>query len=129
MPRSNFPLQRDATPASRLAAKKPYHLLPLLLLLANPLHAEIPVASVAEVDLPRYVGKWFEIASFPMFFQRNCIGDTTAEYALTPEGDVAVTNRCRTKSGFDEALGKATVVEGGGNAQLKVSLFWPFRSG
>ncbi len=42
--------------------------------------AQVPVASVPAVDLSRYVGKWFEIASFPMFFQRNCIGDTTAEY-------------------------------------------------
>jgi len=90
--------------------------------------AETPVASVAELDLARYAGKWYEIASFPMFFQRQCIGDTTAEYGLTPEGSVSVTNRCRTDSGFDEARGKATVVEGTGNARLKVSFFWPFRS-
>lgn len=45
--------------------------------------AEVPVASVPAVDLSLYVGKWFEIASFPMFFQRQCIGDTTAEYGLT----------------------------------------------
>lgn len=111
-----------------LVSMKHFRLLPLLLLLANPLRAETPVASVAEVDLPRYGGKWFEIASFPMFFQRNCIGDTTADYVLTPEGDVAVTNRCRTESGFDEARGQATVVEGSRNARLKVSFFWPFRS-
>ncbi|TRZ92939.1 MAG: hypothetical protein D4R84_11415 [Rhodocyclaceae bacterium] len=96
--------------------------------LALPVHAETPAASVAELDLARYTGKWYEIASFPMFFQRQCIGDTTAEYRLTPEGDVAVTNRCRTDSGFDEARGTAAVVEGSGNARLKVSFFWPFRS-
>lgn len=90
--------------------------------------AETPAASVSEVDLARYVGKWYEIASFPMFFQRNCVGDTTAEYALTPEGDISVTNRCRTADGFDEAKGRATVVDGSGNARLKVSFFWPFRS-
>jgi len=90
--------------------------------------AETPVASVPALDLARYAGKWYEIASFPMFFQRQCIGDTTAEYGLTPEGSVSVTNRCRTDSGFDEARGKATVVEDTGNARLKVSFFWPFRS-
>ena len=57
------------------------------------------MASVAAVDLARYVGKWYEIASFPMFFQRNCVGDTTAEYALAPDGEVSVTNRCRTAGG------------------------------
>jgi apolipoprotein D and lipocalin family protein len=86
------------------------------------------VASVAQVDLTRYTGKWYEIGSFPMFFQRNCLGDTTAEYAALPDGAISVTNRCRTDRGVDEAQGKATVVENTGNAQLKVSFFWPFRS-
>lgn len=91
-------------------------------------HAETPVASVPQVDLARYLGKWFEIASFPMFFQRKCIGNTTAEYARNTDGSVAVTNRCDTADGSTQALGKATVVEGTGNAQLKVSFFWPFRA-
>lgn len=96
--------------------------------LALSVRAETPVASVAEVDLGRYLGRWYEIASFPMYFQRNCVGDTTADYLLTPDGDVSVTNRCRTGDGFDEAQGKATAVEGSRNALLKVSFFWPFRS-
>lgn len=91
-------------------------------------HAGTPVASVSHVDLNRYVGKWYEIASFPMFFQRQCIGDTTAQYARTPEGNVSVINRCRTKTGFDEVHGNAIVVQGTGNARLKVSFFWPFRA-
>jgi apolipoprotein D and lipocalin family protein len=93
-----------------------------------PAQAQTPVAPVAQVDLNRYAGKWFEIASFPMFFQRDCVGDTTAEYALAADGSVSVTNRCRTDSGFDAAEGRATVVEGSNNARLKVSFFWPFRS-
>lgn len=90
--------------------------------------AQGPVSSVASVDLARYSGKWFEVASFPMFFQRKCVGDTTAEYAAMPDGAISVHNRCRTESGFDEATGKATVVEGFGNARLKVSFFWPFKA-
>jgi apolipoprotein D and lipocalin family protein len=88
----------------------------------------LPVQSVANVDLARYVGNWYEVAAFPMFFQRQCIGDTTAQYTLRPDGDIAVHNRCRTESGFDAATGKAWTVAGTGNAQLKVSFFWPFRS-
>jgi apolipoprotein D and lipocalin family protein len=90
--------------------------------------AEQPVASVASVDLARYSGKWFEIASFPMFFQRKCIADTTAEYSPEQQGAIQVRNRCRTESGFDEAVGKATVVEGFNNSRLKVSFFWPFKA-
>ena len=90
--------------------------------------AERPVATVAAVDLVRYAGRWFEIAAFPMFFQRQCIGDTTADYALKPDGEIAVTNRCRTESGFDEARGNAWAPDSGSNSRLKVSFFWPFRS-
>lgn len=87
---------------------------------------ELPVSSVEAVDLLRYAGRWYEVAHFPMFFQRKCIGDTTAEYSLQPSGTIKVVNRCRTAEGFDEAEGKATAVAGSKNARLKVSFFWPF---
>ncbi len=85
-----------------------------------------PVASVASVDLTRYSGKWFEIASFPMFFQRKCVANTTAEYQSNVSGGIRVVNRCATEKGVDEAVGVATVVSGFGNSRLKVSFFWPF---
>jgi apolipoprotein D and lipocalin family protein len=90
--------------------------------------AQSPVTSVPSVDLARYSGKWYEIAAFPMFFQRNCVADTTAEYAAADRGALSVHNRCRTASGSDEATGQATVVEGSGNSRLKLTFFWPFKS-
>ena len=105
---------------------------PLLLVLglcgAPALAEPPPVRTVPAVDLARYAGKWYEIAAFPMFFQRQCLGDTTAEYALRPDGDISVRNRCRTEDGFDEATARAWAVEGSGNARLKVQFFWPFRA-
>ncbi len=105
-----------------------FGILPSLALAQAPALTLAPVTSVPAVDLTRYSGKWFEIAAFPMFFQRNCIADTTAEYAPAPDGAISVHNRCRTDSGFDDATGKATVVEGSGNSRLKVSFFWPFKA-
>jgi apolipoprotein D and lipocalin family protein len=87
-----------------------------------------PVRSVSQIDLTRYTGKWYEIAAFPMYFQRNCIADTTAEYTLRPDGELTVDNRCRTATGNDQAIGRAWAVDGAGPGQLKVSFFWPFRS-
>lgn len=87
-----------------------------------------PVRAVPALDISRYLGKWHEIAAFPMYFQRNCIGDTTAEYTLRPDGELAVRNRCRTQDGHDEANGRAWVNDPAHPAQLKVSFFWPFRS-
>lgn len=102
-----------------------------LLLASSALHAEpaaAPVQSVTALDLNRYLGRWYEIAAFPMFFQRHCLGDTTADYSLRPDGDITVTNRCRTEQGSEQATGKAWLAEGQSGGQLKVSFFWPFRS-
>lgn len=95
----------------------------------TPLLAETPpVRSVGVLDLARYAGKWYEIAAFPMFFQRNCIGETTAEYAAKEDGELSVTNRCRTENGFDQAVGRTWVPVTNRTAELKVSFFWPFSS-
>ena len=100
---------------------------------AWPTHAAPPasadVVSVAAVDLQRYLGQWFEIGSLPLFFQRNCVADTSAQYGLAPDGvSLTVVNRCRTADGMDEATGRATVVPGYANSRLKVSFFWPFKA-
>lgn len=85
------------------------------------------VTPVTSVDLQRYLGTWNEAARLPMWFQRQCISDVTAQYGLLESGKISVLNRCRTKDGsFDQAEGKASVVENSGNARLKVSFFWPF---
>jgi apolipoprotein D and lipocalin family protein len=87
-----------------------------------------PVRAVAAVDLARYSGRWHEIAAYPMFFQRQCLGDTTAEYAPAPNGELTVLNRCRSADGIAQARGRAWAVSGSDNAKLKVSFFWPFRA-
>lgn len=88
----------------------------------------VEVQAVATVNLQRYIGKWYEIGAFPMFFQRQCIGNTTAEYALKSSEEIQVTNRCRTSSGYDEAIGNASIPDSTQPGKLKVSFFWPFRS-
>jgi len=84
--------------------------------------------TVPSVDLGRYLGTWYEIASFPQHFQRGCTG-TTATYALRADGEIDVLNRCR-KGGLDgeeaSARGRARVVDRSTNAKLEVSFFRPF---
>ncbi|HSK10503.1 MAG TPA: lipocalin family protein [Vicinamibacterales bacterium] len=79
-----------------------------------------PVQPVDSVDLDRYVGRWHEIARYPNRFQRQCAGDVSATYGRREDGRIRVVNRCRTADGMDEAEGVARVVEGSGNARLKV---------
>jgi apolipoprotein D and lipocalin family protein len=85
-----------------------------------------PLAVVDNVDLAKYSGKWYEIASFPQSFQKGC-SCTSAEYMLTEKKYVRVLNTCMVEGKPKTAEGKAFVVKGTGNAKLKVQFFWPFK--
>lgn len=87
-----------------------------------------PLETVPSVDLSRYVGTWYEIASFPQRFQKGCTG-TVATYTLRPDGSIEVLNRCSRDSlngRVTVARGRARVVDKLTNAKLEVSFFWPF---
>jgi len=92
--------------------------------------ANAPMRVVEEVDLDRYVGRWYEIASFPQHFQRGCVA-TTANYTLLDDGRIRVENECRDGA-FDGDLRRAEGVAwvtdpSSSQAKLKVQFFWPFR--
>ena len=102
-------------------------LLPLLL--PGCRSAPPPSPVVADVDLDRYLGRWYEIASLPQFFQRGCVA-TNALYSRRDDGRIRVQNECRDGS-LDgpprSAEGLAWVAdESAGPAKLKVRFFWPF---
>ena len=93
-------------------------LLPLLCLTAA--HAA-PPEPIERLDLDRYLGKWYELAKYPNRFQKQCVSDTTASYAIAEDGRIEVLNRCRTDSGeFEEAEGVARLVGEAGSPKLKV---------
>jgi apolipoprotein D and lipocalin family protein len=81
-----------------------------------------PVRPVATVDLARYAGRWHEVARFPNRFQARCAGETTAEYALLPDGQIRVVNTCRRADGAVlRAEGRARLARAGGpTSTLKV---------
>jgi len=87
---------------------------------------ELPV--VPHVDLTRYLGKWYEVASFPQSFQKGCTA-TTATYTLRPDGTIGVLNECRLERPDGElkrAEGYAKIDDPVSNAKLRVTFFWPF---
>jgi apolipoprotein D and lipocalin family protein len=77
--------------------------------------------TIERLDVPRYMGTWYEIAKFPNRFQCQCTSDTRAEYAAQPDGTVRVVNRCRTEGGkTTEAVGLAQQVGGPDSPKLQV---------
>jgi apolipoprotein D and lipocalin family protein len=88
-----------------------------------------PLEVVPYVDLGRYIGTWYEIATIPQRFQKDCVA-VTATYTLRDDGTIAVLNKCRKRTldgELKEANGKAWVVDKKTNAKLKVRFFWPFK--
>jgi apolipoprotein D and lipocalin family protein len=80
-----------------------------------------PLVTIAALDVPRYMGTWYEIAKFENRFQKKCAGYTTATYSAMPDGKVQVLNRCRTDSGEAvEAIGVARQIGDSSSPRLKV---------
>jgi apolipoprotein D and lipocalin family protein len=97
-----------------------------LMFSAGPLQAQTGAATaslqaIASLDVPRYLGRWYEIAKFPNRFQQQCVADTSADYSLLPDGSLQVLNQCRRSNGeMQQALGAARQVGGGNSARLQV---------
>ncbi|HLT43916.1 MAG TPA: lipocalin family protein [Luteimonas sp.] len=83
-----------------------------------PDHAELK--TVASVDLPRYMGTWYEIARLPMRHEPEEASDISATYALEDDGSVEVRNRMRHKGEVEESVGRATASDDSGS-RLEVS--------
>lgn len=83
---------------------------------------------VKNFEINQYMGKWYEVARLPQYFEKNCVG-VTAEYSLNSSGKVDVKNTCRKVScegQVSESKGAARVVDPKEPSVLKVSFFWPF---
>lgn len=93
------------------------------------------VAAVRNLDLDRYLGRWYEICRLPLKWEDETATDITANYSLTNDGKVRVDNRCFDAEGEPtQAVGEATPVDEA-NSRLKVTflprgLRWlPFTEG
>lgn len=58
-----------------------------------------PLETVSHLNIPSYMGAWYQIAAIPTSFQNKCAKDTSAFYELMPDGLVQVTNRCVQEDG------------------------------
>jgi len=80
-----------------------------------------PVKTITSLDVPRYLGTWYEIAKFPNWFQKKCVGNTKAEYSLRPDGNLKVLNSCKTANGeVSDAEGTARQIGAKDSPRLEV---------
>lgn len=70
---------------------------------------EAPIASIASFDPDRFLGRWYEIASYPVPFQSGCT-NTQAVYGPAPGGGLTVRNSCLRGGRLDSIVGRAEVI-------------------
>lgn len=93
-----------------------------------------PLPTVAALELPRYLGTWYEIDRLPMRHEPEDATDISAHYSLEEDGSIRVCNRCLHEGQLQEAIGQAKPVDAS-NSRLEVSflpegLRWiPFTKG
>jgi apolipoprotein D and lipocalin family protein len=83
------------------------------------------LTTIPNVDLQRYAGTWYELASYPQFFEKGCT-NVKATYTAK-KGYIEVFNQSIKIGKANNIKGKAFVVGNSGNAKLKVQFFWPFK--
>lgn len=84
----------------------------------------LPVAS--DVDVSRFIGKWYTITSLPQCFTRNCVGQT-AEYGIIDESTISVHNVCYKENGKTKDIhGIGVIQDAPNNARLIITFdnFW-----
>ena len=89
-----------------------------------------PIKPVAQVDLPRFMGTWYMIATIPTRFEKHAY-NAVETYTLQPDNKVDTQFHFRNGS-FDKPV-KAIhsigfVKAGSGNAVWGVQVFWPIKA-
>ena len=89
-----------------------------------------PIPSVPSVDLARFMGEWYVIASIPTAFEKNAY-NALELYRLEADGTVATTFTFN-KGGFDGPLKTYTsrgfIRENSANAVWGMQFVWPFKA-
>lgn len=81
---------------------------------------------VEKFEVNRYLGKWYEIARNPNWFQKGCVL-STATYSLGPDGDIMVRNEC-TRDGQKNKVWQSSAIHyGQGIFEIKATWLGPFQ--
>lgn len=89
-----------------------------------------PIRPVPHVDLPRFMGTWYLIASIPTVFERDA-WNAVETYTLQPDGNIRTTlrfNKGATDGPLKRIHATAYVRPGSGDAVWGVQIFWPLKA-
>jgi apolipoprotein D and lipocalin family protein len=89
----------------------------------------VPLSTVAHVDLPRFMGDWYVIASIPTFAEKHAY-NAVESYRLDADGTVATrfTFRKDSLQGPVKTMNPRGWVRGPTNAVWGMQFIWPIKA-
>lgn len=81
--------------------------------------AHPPLKTVPKVSADRYLGKWYEVAHFPQWFQKGCVS-ATADYSQNKDGTIGVLNTCFRADGSQRSVSGVAEPVDTSNNRLRV---------
>ena len=86
--------------------------------------------TVSQVELPRFMGKWFVIASIPTMFEKGAV-NATETYTWNDENqriDIDFRYRKDRPDGDEKAIPqKGFIYDAKSNAEWRIQPFWPLK--
>lgn len=89
-----------------------------------------PIATVPQVDLPKFMGTWYVIAAIPTPIEKQAY-NATETYALEKDGTIATTftyNKGSLNGKVKTYHPRGFVVENSGNALWGMQFIWPIKA-
>jgi apolipoprotein D and lipocalin family protein len=87
------------------------------------------VTTINNFTIDKYLGKWYEIARLPNYFEKKCNFPITAQYAKQEDGKISVTNTCIKRNGDTSiSVGIAVFAQEENIGKLKVTFAPSFLS-
>lgn len=85
------------------------------------------VKAIDGFEIKRYLGTWYEIARLDHPFERG-LSNVSATYTPKDDGGINVLNKGYNKAEgeWEQAEGKAYLLDNRGEGRLRVTFFWPF---
>ena len=88
-----------------------------------------PIATIEHVDLPRFMGRWYVIASIPTFIEKDAY-QAVETYELNADGTIATTFTFHKGSldGPLKSMKPRGTVRSATNATWGMQFVWPFKA-
>lgn len=89
-----------------------------------------PIATVPQVDLPKFMGDWYVIAAIPTMIETKSF-NAIENYKLNLDGTIATTftfNKGSLDGEFKTYQPRGFVIENSGNALWGMQFIWPIKA-